>query len=140
MIMSISGTGKKIFIASLLIALLLPSAMALASAGEDVSGMVPEQSLDTTINNLVSLLFYIILIIGVIFIIYAAFLIITAQGDIEKVNTGKSILLYVAVGIAIAFAAKEIIWMVAKTLGAHNLPGGGSTTPSQNTLPETWSI
>ena len=122
MIMLISGTGKKIFIASLLIALLLPSTMALAYT-ENVQDLVKSnQSLDTTINNLVSLLFYIILIIGVIFIIYAAFLIITAQGDIEKVNTGKSILLYVAVGIAIAFAAKEIIWMVAKTLGAHNLP------------------
>lgn len=48
-------------------------------------------------------------IIGVLYIIYAGFNILTAAGDDEKVSNSKKTITYVAIGLVVMFLAASII-------------------------------
>jgi hypothetical protein len=53
-------------------------------------------------------IFYIVIIIAFIFIVLGAFNIITAGGAVEKVNTGRSYIIYAIAGIIVALVARSI--------------------------------
>ena len=58
----------------------------------------------------------IIFAISILFILYAAFLFITAAGDENKISTAKSILVYAAIGIAVAILAFAIQSLITSVL------------------------
>ncbi len=50
-----------------------------------------------------------IILLAVLFIIYAAFLFLTAQGSADKLGEAKSIIIYAVVAIAVALLASVIV-------------------------------
>jgi len=85
----------------------------------------PPTDIATTGDDLESLLetvrdwfFTIFLIVAVIFLIWAAFLYLTAAGDTEKVGKAKTALIYSIVAIGVALLAGSLTSLVANILGA----------------------
>jgi fumarate reductase subunit D len=74
------------------------------------SGVQINQILSTVINWLTGLL----ILLAVVFIIWAAFIYLTAGGDTEKVGKANKMLIYAAVAIAIALLAQGIVYIVAQ--------------------------
>ncbi len=78
---------------------------------------IPEgpRSIEEIINILERLLnwmFTLLMIVAVMFILYAAFIYLTAGGDPEKVKTASNQLIYAAVAIAVALVAQGIRFIV----------------------------
>jgi hypothetical protein len=61
--------------------------------------------------------FTILIALSVVFVLYAAFLYLTAGGEQEKVKKANYIILYAAISIAIAVLAKAVPGIVASILG-----------------------
>jgi hypothetical protein len=72
----------------------------------------PTNSVETAINNIMNWFFVIVLIVAVIFLLWAGFLFITAGGDPDKVNTARQNVMYAMVGVAVAVLAKGIVSLV----------------------------
>lgn len=68
-----------------------------------------------TIYTITDWIFIIIVILVVIFILFGAFNILTAGGSPEKVNSGRSYIIYAVVGMIIALIAK-LIPMIARSI------------------------
>lgn len=75
------------------------------------------------INTIGNWMFGILLALAVIFIVYAAFLYLTAAGDEKKIGQAKDIIIYAVVAIVVAVLAKGII------LVAQSLVGAPQSTP-----------
>jgi hypothetical protein len=65
--------------------------------------------------------FYFLIIVAVIFILFAAFKYLTAGGDPENVKKAGSMLLYAAVAIGVALLAKAIPAIIGTFLGAGTI-------------------
>jgi cytochrome bd-type quinol oxidase subunit 2 len=72
----------------------------------------PTNSVENAINNVMNWFFVIVLIIAVIFLLWAGFLFITAGGDPDKVNTARQNVMYAMVGVAVAVLARGIVSLV----------------------------
>ncbi len=68
------------------------------------------------ICTLVGYAFALLIVLAVIFVIYAAFLYLTAAGDPEKVKKANSTILYAAIAVAVALLAKSMPFLVASIL------------------------
>jgi hypothetical protein len=73
---------------------------------QDVNGLL------RAIDTLIGWIFTFLLILAVIFVLYAAFLYLTAGGDAEKVGRANHIILYAAVAIAVAVLSRSIPFVV----------------------------
>ena len=67
--------------------------------------------------------FNIVIILGVIFVIYAGFTYITSGGDPTKTKKALQILMYALIGIAIAVLAKALINFVTGWVGVNQGQG-----------------
>lgn len=77
------------------------------------------------IKQLINFLLTIAIPIGVLFIAYGAFVIMTAGGSEERVRKGKDVITAAVVGIAIAFGAWLIVTTINQILGFKQpLPPG----------------
>ena len=65
----------------------------------------PLGALDTIIN----VLFTVLVIVAVIFIILGAFALLTAQGDEDKIKTGRQQILYAVIAVVVALLARGIV-------------------------------
>src|SRR3989344_1106012 len=70
------------------------------------------------LDRLLNWMFTILMTVAVTFILYAAFVYLTAGGDPEKVKTASNQLIYAAVAIAVALVAKGIRFIVEQLVGA----------------------
>lgn len=77
----------------------------------------------TIINTVGQWLFGILLALAVIFLVYAAFLYLTAAGDDKKIDQAKKIILYAVIAIIVAVLARGIVAVV------QSLVVGQVTTP-----------
>jgi len=59
------------------------------------------------------------LALGVLLIVYGAFLILIAAGDPKKIETGKKTILYTVAGVAVVLSAGLIIEFVKTVLGVR---------------------
>jgi len=75
------------------------------------------------INTIGNWMFGLLLALAVIFLLYAAFLYLTAAGDSAKTDKAKDIIIYAIVAIVVAVLAKGIIMV------AQSLVGVTPTTP-----------
>jgi hypothetical protein len=66
-------------------------------------------------------LFFLSIIVASIMIVYASFIYATAEDDAKKVSKGHHILIYAAVGVAVALIAKAAPNVVGSILGATGL-------------------
>ncbi len=62
-------------------------------------------------------MFGILLLLAVIFIVYAAFLYLTSGGDEDKTKTAKNYIIYAVIAIAVAILARGIIAVVGSFFG-----------------------
>jgi len=69
------------------------------------------------INRVADIIFTLLLVVAVIFILYAAFNYLTSGGDTGKVSTANNMLIYAAVAIAVATLAKGIPIVVRTVVG-----------------------
>jgi len=75
------------------------------------------KTLEEAINALINFLFFLAMAIVPILIIYAAFLLLTAAGDVAKVNRAKTIILWTLVSAAIILLAKGLPSAIKGILG-----------------------
>lgn len=66
----------------------------------------------TAVEGVRDWLFGLLLVLAVVFIIWAAFMFLTSGGDTEKVGKAKQQILYAVVAIVVAFASRGIIDIV----------------------------
>ena len=66
---------------------------------------------------IINWIFYLLIVLTIIFVLFAAFKYLTAGGDAEKVKAAGSILLYAVVAIVIALLAKGIPLIVSSFIG-----------------------
>lgn len=69
-----------------------------------------------------NLLFFVIMILVVIIVLYAAYLFLTSGGDPKKVETARNLLIYAAIGIAIAFLARAVPNLISGVLVSQAPP------------------
>lgn len=86
------------------------------------------------IQSIVKWVYVIFFIIAVLFIIFAAYTYLTAQGDPEKVKNATNQIIYAVVAIVIALVAVSIDLIIKNFLISGGEGGGGGTQywPSQS--------
>ena len=72
----------------------------------------PGTGLETNIQNIVNLLFFVIGTIAVIVIIVGGIKFITADGDASKVKGARETIMYAVVGLVVAIMAYAIVFFV----------------------------
>lgn len=111
---------QKLLAASLVVMALAPTTVALAAFGpipipEPVD--VPStESFYELLEVVANVIFTVLIILAVIFILFAAFYYLTAAGDPTKLEKAKTILIYAGVGIAVALVARGIPLLVRSVL------------------------
>jgi hypothetical protein len=70
-----------------------------------------------TIYNVTNWIFVVLVGVVTIFVIIGAFTIVTAAGSPEKLNSGRSYIMYAAIGLIVAFLAKAIPGIVKIIVG-----------------------
>jgi len=103
---------KKYLLSLTLISLLAVSLLALPAKGLAAVTNLTNIDVETALESIVNWLFTILLVVAVIFIIFAAFTFVTAGGDPEKVNTARNQVMYALIGVAVALLAKGLVILV----------------------------
>jgi hypothetical protein len=62
-----------------------------------------------------------LIVLAIVFSLFAAFMYVTSQGNTESVETANKALLYIAIGITIAVLASAIPKIIGSLLGAGSL-------------------
>jgi magnesium-transporting ATPase (P-type) len=100
-----------------------PLTVSAATGGEDVSvdvefiNPITSNTLDQVINNLIDFIFTIALVVCPIVIIIGGFMFVTAAGDPNRLETGKKIIFWALVGLAMAIMAKGFVILLKALLG-----------------------
>ncbi len=89
------------------------------SADSGSPGALPTDIKDVPkwICGIADLMFTIMIVIGVVFILIAAFMYVTSQGNAESVEQANKSITYIAMGIAIATLATAIPKVLINILG-----------------------
>ena len=123
-------TMKNVVKSALLTSVLAP-AIALAGDIGGISEQAPVAGGDVKIIDIITTLIgwltALLIILAVVFIIWAAFIYLTAGGDTEKVGKANKMLIYAAVAIAIALLSQGIVFIVGQlaTGGEVEVDQGG---------------
>jgi ABC-type uncharacterized transport system permease subunit len=113
-----------------IIALVIPALAFAQNLPQPVppSGVNVPQGNITSLQSVLQLLctvfawaFYFLIVLAVIFVIFAAFKYLTAAGDPEKVKAAGATLLYAAIAIGVALLAKAVPLVVGSFLGASGV-------------------
>ncbi len=86
--------------------------------------ILPEPTITTyggvinVIKTATNWLFGILLVVAVIFLIYAAFLYLTSGGDEEKTKKARSYIIYAVIALAVGILAQSIVALVGNFLGS----------------------
>ena len=106
--------------AALLLGLAIAPSLAMA-AGElptiPTSGVNSYDAVWSLICRVVRILFTLFFILAIVFVLYAAFLYLTAGGDAGKVSTASKMLLYAAIAIVVALIAYNFPTIVGHFIG-----------------------
>ncbi len=109
------------------VSLALPLLAAAQVPGSPVTapnaGINSINAVGTSLCAITNWLFYFLILLAVIFIIWAAFKYLTAAGDPEKVKSASHALLYAAIAIVVGILAKAVPSLVGSIIGQ-----GGVTT------------
>jgi hypothetical protein len=102
-------------------AVALPFAAAAAGAGvggfDAYSLADSAYNVSSLIDQILSYVFGILIVVAVALILYAAFLYMTAGGSDDNIAAAKKYIIYAVIGLAIAFLARAIVGVVTGLLG-----------------------
>ena len=105
----------KIFLISILLALLLPVA-APVFAQTAIPNPIEAVSFEAVINNIIDFIFKIAVVLVPLMIIIGGVMFLTAAGNLEKVNQAKRILIWTIIGFLIVLLSKGILAMLETIL------------------------
>jgi len=88
------------------------------SGGAPTIGITSLSAVGTSLCNITNWLFYFLIILAVIFIIFAAFKYLTAAGEPEKVKSASHMLLYAAIAIVVGIVAKAVPSLIGSVLNS----------------------
>ncbi len=95
----------------------------IGAGGESIpSGFQSVTGFRNFITSIGNFLFAILLVIAVIFIIFAAYKYLVSGGDPEKVKSASNTLLYALVAVVVALLARGLVSLV-KTFVSTSVPG-----------------
>ena len=109
---------KKVSIAFLTAAALLPLIAAAQAVPPVTVGGVPSQNVNPDVNVYTIMLtvlnwaFGLLVVLAALFIIYAAFVYLTSGGDTEKTESAKKYIIYAVVAIVVAALARAVVVIV----------------------------
>jgi uncharacterized membrane protein len=66
---------------------------------------------------IINWIFWLLIVLTIVFVLYAAFLYLTAAGEPEKVKSASHTLLYAAVAVVVALIAKGLPLIVSSFIG-----------------------
>lgn len=111
-------------IASLALPLLVAAQVPPSPITAPNSGINSLSSVGTSLCGITNWLFYFLILLAVIFIIWAAFKYLTAAGDPEKVKSASHALLYAAIAIVVGILAKAVPSLVGSVIGQSGISTG----------------
>ena len=103
---------KRIILVLLLIGFLAVPAIGAEQLPEAPAGQLPEAPVEhplEMLDRIINVLFAVLVIVAVIFIILGAFTLLTAQGDEDKINKGRTQILYALIAVVVAIAARGLV-------------------------------
>lgn len=101
--------SRKIILLGLLFSLLLPF---LVKAEIEIPNPLKYKTIEELINSIITLIFYIAIVVGPLMVMIAALYFIMAAGDPEKIKKGKQIIIYTFIGLLIVFLAKALVSVI----------------------------
>ena len=102
---------KKILLISLLLSL------PIVVSAVEFQNPLEYETFGELIDAIIKFIFYIAVVIAPLMAIIGAFYILTAGGDPKKIGTGKNIIVYTLVGLAIILLARGLIAMIESVIG-----------------------
>jgi len=97
------------------------------------SGKEGPQCVQLVIGNVIKWAFGIVGSIALLMMIWGGFLWLTSMGNSDKVERGKSTLIWATIGLAVIFGAYTLTSFVVNALTTPPKTSGGSSGPVQNT-------
>lgn len=112
---------KKVLVSLTLISLLAVPVVALGQGWvDDLFGIgdqpqsAPRTDVMVIFDSLTNWLFAVLLVIAAIFIILAAYMFVTAYGDVDKTKKARDFVIYALIGVLVGFAAKGLVMLVER--------------------------
>jgi len=102
---------KKILLISLLLSL------PIVVSAVEFQNPLEYETFGELIDAIIKFIFYIAVVIAPLMAIIGAFYILTAGGDPKKIGTGKNIIIYTLIGLAIIMLARGLIAMIESLIG-----------------------
>jgi len=102
---------KKIILISLLLSL------PIVVSAVEFQNPLEYETFGELIDAIIKFIFYIAVVVTPLMIIIGAFYILTAAGDPKKIGTGKNVIIYTLVGLAIILLARGLIAMIESLIG-----------------------
>lgn len=112
---------KILSVGLLAMTLIVPLAVTAQGGPEDPglgTGVSTIGGVFATLQKAITWIFGILLVLAVIFLLYAAFLYLTSGGEEEKTKKAKNFLLYAIIAIVIAVLSRGIIALVRSFVGS----------------------
>ena len=104
---------KKIILISLLLSL------PIVVSAVEFQNPLEYETFGELIDAIIKFIFYIAVVVTPLMIIIGAFYILTAAGDPKKIGTGKNVIIYTLVGLAIILLARGLIAMIESLIGVR---------------------
>ena len=102
---------KKILLISLLLSL------PIVVSAVEFQNPLEYETFGELIDAIIKFIFYIAVVVTPLMIIIGAFYILTAAGDPKKIGTGKNVIIYTLIGLAIILLARGLIAMIESLIG-----------------------
>jgi hypothetical protein len=80
--------------------------------GIQIENPIKAKNFEELIDSLVNFLFYVAIVLAPLMIVWGGILFLTSGGDSKKYETGKSVIMYAAIGLFIVMFAKGVISIV----------------------------
>ncbi|MFH1183142.1 MAG: hypothetical protein V1690_02680 [Candidatus Moraniibacteriota bacterium] len=93
---------------------------------------LPDRPVATILLDFIGWAIIIIGLLGVIIFIYAGFLYLTAQGETDKIETAKKVMIYAIVGIAVAVLGYVAVKTINDVLVGNVGSGASSGAPASS--------
>ncbi len=77
-------------------------------------------------QTIINLFFWFLMALTVLFLIYAAYLFLSASGDESKIGRARSMIIYAIIAVVVAVLAQSLFWIVINTIGAEDDGGGAA--------------
>jgi len=102
---------KKILLISLLLSL------PIVVSAVEFQNPLEYETFGELIDAIIQFIFYIAVVVAPLMVIIGAFYLLTAGGDPKKIGTGKNIIIYTLIGLAIVMLARGLLAMIESIIG-----------------------